>query len=399
MYFFSEPRIHALTLPPCAVSQFVLHNLPRMLTPGTSMCSPGLAFLLQFGMFGSLSWFGCMSLDLYFSVTRPFTRPSSRLPAYQMWVWAGSMLTGAVAAMRHGDRPVYNVCWIGRTHAPDADGEPIEEPFLASMWGLFFIWLVAYSLLSVAALVYVTSQLRVGGDILRRRLLPRLTAVNASRMYTAAFSAYWAAVGAVYICSTPAAKPHHAYGPSPPHPVRACTRHPSFISTPPPLHCAVYVRYDAVGAGAGSREGSPLLRCIFAAVLSLMGSWDAAVWCIVQRHCYPGALALCCAPARNALATWRHGSSRPSRKSPPRWISTLASFSGGGPPPRPTVTDSDVASTPSVGEVSSDEHSSTVRARPFSWLYCRLGGGGSLRFVMCCLALLPLPIEPPSLPA
>ena len=101
-----------------------------------SMCSPGLAFLLQFGMFGSLSWFGCMSLDLYFSVTRPFTRPSSRLSGYQLWVWAGSMLTGAVAAMRHGDRPVYHVCWIARS------SDLVGEPWLFSMGGLFFVWLV-----------------------------------------------------------------------------------------------------------------------------------------------------------------------------------------------------------------------------------------------------------------
>ena len=75
----------------------MLQNLPLMLggdaADGATLCSPTLAFLAQFGMFGSLSWFGCLSLDLYLSVTRPFTRPSSRLASYQQYVWLGSGLT------------------------------------------------------------------------------------------------------------------------------------------------------------------------------------------------------------------------------------------------------------------------------------------------------------------
>ena len=32
----------------------------------------------------------------------------------------------------------------------------------------------------------------------------------------------------------------------------------------------------------------------FALMLSLLDSWDAAVWYLVQSTCYPDALALCC---------------------------------------------------------------------------------------------------------
>ena len=112
--------------------QFVLLNLPLLAgAPAASACSPTLAFLAQFGMFGSLSWFACLSLDLYFSVTRPFTRPSSRLGYYHCWVWAGSALTGLVAAVRHGYRPIYHLCWIAKEEQGD-------EWLLGSMGGLFF---------------------------------------------------------------------------------------------------------------------------------------------------------------------------------------------------------------------------------------------------------------------
>ena len=240
-----------------------------------------------------------LSFDLYFSVTRPFTRPSSRLGAYQLWVWAGSALTGIVAAARFGYRPLYHVCWTTRA-------EPNEELWVGSMMGLFFGWLVAYSLLSIAVLIHVQSQLLVGGEDLRRRLLPRLTSVNASRMYTAAFSAYWAAVGVVYAW--------------------------------------LYVRYEVMGVDS-STDRQTSMRALFSLLLSLLGSWDAAVWFIVQRHCYPEALKLCCSPMRKAVR----------KLSSPGWL-----WSAKWPSSRyrRTLTDSDFGSTPSVCEVSSDERSS-----------------------------------------
>ena len=144
-------------------AQFVLLSVHQLAdwkvnpdSTGDEACTPTLAFLVQFGMFGSLSWYAMLSLDLYFSVTRPFTRPIERLGLYQAWVWVGSVLTGACAAVRHGYRPVYHVCWTGN---------PMEDPFtMGSMWMLFFGWLIAYALLSVVVLLYCQSQLLLGGE-------------------------------------------------------------------------------------------------------------------------------------------------------------------------------------------------------------------------------------------
>ena len=148
-----------------------------------SACSPGLAFLAQFGLFGSLSWFACLSIDLYLSVTRPFTRPSSRFGAYQLWVWAGATVTGLVAAMRPGYDTVYHLCWmVDDPSSPSSETTALRT--LSSTWSLFFAWLILYSLLSVAALIYAHSKLLMGGESLRRRLLPRIAHLNASRLYT-----------------------------------------------------------------------------------------------------------------------------------------------------------------------------------------------------------------------
>lgn len=119
-------------------AQFVLLNLHELTTTDEAACTAGLAFVLQFGIFGSLSWFACISLDLYLLVTRPFTRPEERTGSYHAWVWTGSLLTGLAAATRHGYRSTYHLCWTAA-----------DPPLVSSMWGLFFVWLMAYSCLSV----------------------------------------------------------------------------------------------------------------------------------------------------------------------------------------------------------------------------------------------------------
>ena len=284
-------------------AQFVLLNLPMPLLDqetGAAACSPALAFLAQFALFGSLSWFGCLSLDLYLSVTRPFTRPSSRLGAYQLWAWAGSTLTGLVYAARHADS---HDCWMSGGDAHVTLG-PLGS---GQLWMLFFGWLAGYMVLSVTVLTYVQSKLLVGGDTLRKRLLPRLTAVNASRAYTAAFSLYWASVGAVFL-------------------------------------------------GMVLTKGNRVLHAIFSCLLSLLGSWDAAVWVFVQRRFNPATLTLCCQPIFGGGGDLVGKGSMPPRS---RWLrnesnNTNKAFT----PRRLTMTDSDMGSTPSVCDVSSDNGSS-----------------------------------------
>ena len=200
-----------------------------------SSCSEPLAFLLQFGLFGSLAWYACLSANLYLTVTRPFTRPASRTPLYHWGVWAGSAVTGMFAAGTHGYRPLYHLCWTRRT------------PAHAHNWLLLFGWVLLFSVLSTLVLLYCQAILLFGGSQLQHRLRPRLAQLRASRLYTAAFSLYWGGVGALY-----------AY---------------------------MYMRYELQG-----HTRSEATRFTFAALLGLMGCCDAVVWVGVQAAVQPGAL-------------------------------------------------------------------------------------------------------------
>ena len=74
--------------------QFLVVNVLQLAdadqTGGERACSAPLAFLVQFGLFGSLCWYACLALNLYLTVTRPFTRPSSRTSLFHGCVWSGA---------------------------------------------------------------------------------------------------------------------------------------------------------------------------------------------------------------------------------------------------------------------------------------------------------------------
>ena len=222
---------------------------------GVSACTAPLALLAQFGLFGSLSWYACLSANVYLSVTRPFTPPAGRMALYHAWVWTGAALSGVYASAHAGYRSAYHICWTNAR-----PGSPLRN---LDNWVLFLGWVVAYASLGVAALLYGQSRLLFGGASLAHRLAPRLQQLRASRLYTLVFTAYWALLGTVY----------------------------TFM----------YVRYEVQGYGY---ERAP--RYLFAALLGSVGTVDCACWWGVQATVQPGTLralrrALCCG-ARPAVA-------------------------------------------------------------------------------------------------
>jgi len=215
---------------------------------GFDACSPGLAFLAQFSLFGSLGWYACLALNLYLSVTRPFTRPSERMGLFHTWVWLGSAATGAVAAAQHGYRPLYQLCWIVDNSA--------AGHFTAANWALLGGWVVAYPFLSALALAYCEWVVRFDRDRehIASRLRPRLLQLRASRMATAVFSAFWAGLGGLYVY--------------------------------------MFLRYEVIrsqGYEAAARQA-------FALTIGLLGTCDAAVWLVVQLAVNRTALAAAVRP-------------------------------------------------------------------------------------------------------
>ena len=113
---------------------------------GVSACTAPLALLAQFGLFGSLSWYACLSANVYLSVTRPFTPPAGRMALYHAWVWTGAALSGVYASAHAGYRSAYHICWTNAR-----PGSPLRN---LDNWVLFLGWVVAYASLGVAALLY-----------------------------------------------------------------------------------------------------------------------------------------------------------------------------------------------------------------------------------------------------
>ena len=228
---------------------------------GESACSSLLAFFAQFALFGSLSWFACLAFDLYLSISRPFTRPVERSSMYHGWAWTGAALTGLAVGYRPAYRPVDHLCWAAADY---------KIAGIDSTWLVFLGWVLGYSALSGCALLYSASLLARGGEKMAARLAPRLTALRASRLYTAAFAGYWAVLGAVYAC----------------------------------LYLKFDGRFDGRRRGEAEQGGgaaAPALRAAFAALLGLLGLWDSLAWCAVQHLCYPGVLRNGCAECRGRL--------------------------------------------------------------------------------------------------
>ena len=139
---------------------------------------------------------------------------------------------------------------------PGEDGRP-HTCLGLSLHGLIILdplfgWVLLFSVLSTLVLLYCQAILVFPGSARKRsqlqhRLRPRLAQLRASKLYTLAFSLYWAGLGALY-----------AY---------------------------IFVRVEVQG-----RPRSDPPRFAFAALLGLMGCWDAAVWVGVQAAVQPGAL-------------------------------------------------------------------------------------------------------------
>lgn len=46
-----------------------------------------------------------LAVNFYFSISNPFRRPQSKMPAYHAWVWISAAVTGAITATRSDFRP------------------------------------------------------------------------------------------------------------------------------------------------------------------------------------------------------------------------------------------------------------------------------------------------------
>jgi len=121
----------------------------------------GLSFLTQFALFSGECWFLSLSVDLYQSLTNPFSSYKINQQHYSFLIWSASFaLSISLAMSTKSCQGTFSTsdgaefCWI------DLNSPLSSECF----WGYFMSWVIAFYLASVAAVYFAFLRLRVGLD-------------------------------------------------------------------------------------------------------------------------------------------------------------------------------------------------------------------------------------------
>jgi len=144
------------------------------------------AFLFQFFLMGSLSWYFCVAIDLLAGLRNPFSSPSGRVKQYHMLVWTMSISTASLPLIfdKVEFRQEIQQCWTKR-------GGQLNW----INWIIFFIPFFSYSLFSIAVLIFSWVRLTKGlSDTFSYRKKYLMNLVR----YTVAFALYWVVTGVVY---------------------------------------------------------------------------------------------------------------------------------------------------------------------------------------------------------
>lgn len=163
-----------------------------------SVCQK-MAPVFQFSLFASVAYFLVESLDYYFTVANPFRPPATRKQAYELLVWVPTigltifMSVNSLIEERLGEkRSMYHhmlqMCW---THVSVQHQRPrmvavllLVGPISVCVMVSLYVHVVCYLLL------------QDGGT--QRTLETRKAAIQASKLTTSSFIAYWGCIAVVY---------------------------------------------------------------------------------------------------------------------------------------------------------------------------------------------------------
>jgi 1-phosphatidylinositol-4-phosphate 5-kinase len=130
----------------------------------------------------SEGWFFVMSLDLYLSLTNPFTSYKANLKRYHVYVW-GSGLISALILFFHDvdgqlvDNSTQGFCWANQI---------MNSPELG--FGVFYGWILAYYCIAICIACFAYNRLQEG---IASTLATRKHVLSTGRNYTLSFSVYW----------------------------------------------------------------------------------------------------------------------------------------------------------------------------------------------------------------
>lgn len=147
-----SPLIFYRTLSHFFFSIILIINSLDIHFDNTSTCH-FLSFLTQFTFITGESWLFTVAIDLYLSLTNPFTSYKSNLMKYHWVVWLSGFLNAFSLVSSNSCRGVFadHVCWI------HVDG--VLSPCL---WGYYLSWIVIYYLLCIAVISFALIRISRG---------------------------------------------------------------------------------------------------------------------------------------------------------------------------------------------------------------------------------------------
>lgn len=165
-------------------------------TPGLRNSCKYLSAVTQFLYLSSDCWYFALIVDLYLSLTNPFTSVKADRRRYKLAIYSISALSALMTAVierAHGfSDGAY--CWTHR-------GNSRERNFFrlnVASWLLFYDWMILFYLSGIAVLIFCAKRLRSG---LRDTLQTRRDMLRNGTISIMSFTAYWTIVFTWYAVS------------------------------------------------------------------------------------------------------------------------------------------------------------------------------------------------------
>jgi hypothetical protein len=146
--------------------------------------------VLQFFLVASEMWFLCNAIDLYFSITNPFSSFKTRIKYYHIVCWTTALLVCLVPLALGPHHKVYgfwyvnyhiedsNICWLRTGH----------DKLGFSVWALFLVPLAVIYVIGLISLVVAYTRLRKG---LTRTFLPKMKLLVTNTINVLVLAMFW----------------------------------------------------------------------------------------------------------------------------------------------------------------------------------------------------------------
>ncbi|GAB9463508.1 Phosphatidylinositol-4-phosphate-5-kinase [Globisporangium polare] len=155
-----------------------------------------LSGVTQFLYLSSDCWYFALIVDLYTSLTNPFTSVSADRRKYKIAIYAIGALSGFMTIVIPGAHGFSDgaYCWTNRGNSQERNFFRLN----VASWLLFYDWMIVFYISGIAVLVFCAKRLRSG---LRDTLQTRRDMLRNGAISIMSFTAYWTIVFTWYAVS------------------------------------------------------------------------------------------------------------------------------------------------------------------------------------------------------